>query len=336
MGKAEQKIEHDEQIAEADFSPARLGKEVKIGLAVIAGLFVILVIVAGMKFFGGGSGGEQLAAEQPAEAAPLPEKSLASAAKPKHQRGDEQRTTFLPAKPRAEKQPLAKELDSRLEKWKQPPAKLESPQLPPPDDALAPSDPPAFLPDMPKPPAPKTRAPKSAAERPLHENENITPPPARLDRYSSEATSDAGFSFADGDSLPPPPKRHEPRHDLHDAPPPPSMPTSRYAAPPRREAPPMVRDEPHRQETTREPDTLISDGNRSRGGRTYIAAEGDTLFDIARYELGMASRWVEIFELNRAVLDEDVNYIKPGTKLLLPDDERSERLAEPPSRRQRR
>ena len=29
------------------------------------------------------------------------------------------------------------------------------------------------------------------------------------------------------------------------------------------------------------------------GGRVYVVEEGDTLFDIARYELGKASRWAE-------------------------------------------
>ena len=34
----------------------------------------------------------------------------------------------------------------------------------------------------------------------------------------------------------------------------------------------------------------------ARGGRTYTVVEGDTLFNIARYELGKASRWAEIYE----------------------------------------
>jgi nucleoid-associated protein YgaU len=54
------------------------------------------------------------------------------------------------------------------------------------------------------------------------------------------------------------------------------------------------------------------------GGRKYIVTEGDTLFDIARYELGKASRWVEIYELNREVLGKDVDYLIPGTELVLP------------------
>ena len=56
------------------------------------------------------------------------------------------------------------------------------------------------------------------------------------------------------------------------------------------------------------------------GGRTYVVQEGDTLFDIARYELGKASRWPEIVELNRAVLGDDHDYLSPGQRLALPDD----------------
>jgi nucleoid-associated protein YgaU len=56
----------------------------------------------------------------------------------------------------------------------------------------------------------------------------------------------------------------------------------------------------------------------------YVVEEGDTLFDIARYELGKASRWAEIYDLNRGQLGTDYNYIAPGTKLMLPDAVTSE------------
>ena len=67
----------------------------------------------------------------------------------------------------------------------------------------------------------------------------------------------------------------------------------------------------------------------SRAGRSYTVAAGETLFTIARYELGKASRWVEIFELNSDTLGTDFNNLKPGTKLLLPANERTDVLAEP-------
>ncbi|MCD4728383.1 MAG: LysM peptidoglycan-binding domain-containing protein [Pirellulales bacterium] len=91
-----------------------------------------------------------------------------------------------------------------------------------------------------------------------------------------------------------------------------------------------------RRETLRKRASNISTRRQYRSGRTYTVAEGDTLFDIARYELGKASRWVEVYELNRDVLGKDFNYITPGTKLVLPDSGRPDVLAEPPSSGYRR
>lgn len=54
--------------------------------------------------------------------------------------------------------------------------------------------------------------------------------------------------------------------------------------------------------------------------RPYEVQAGDTLFDIARYELGDAKRWPEIYQLNRVALGADIDYVKPGTKLMLPMD----------------
>lgn len=54
------------------------------------------------------------------------------------------------------------------------------------------------------------------------------------------------------------------------------------------------------------------------GGRVYVVEEGDTLYDIARVELGRADRWVEIYQLNREVLGDDFDYLTPGTRLALP------------------
>jgi nucleoid-associated protein YgaU len=50
----------------------------------------------------------------------------------------------------------------------------------------------------------------------------------------------------------------------------------------------------------------------------YKVAEGDTLYRIARYELGNATRWNEIYKLNREVIGEDFNHLRPGTELVLP------------------
>ena len=65
-------------------------------------------------------------------------------------------------------------------------------------------------------------------------------------------------------------------------------------------------------------------------------AEGDTLFNIARYELGKASRWAEIYDLNRDVLGKDFNYLTPGIQLVLPEGEKSDVIAQPPGNVYRR
>jgi len=73
---------------------------------------------------------------------------------------------------------------------------------------------------------------------------------------------------------------------------------------------------------------------RAVGGRSYEVREGDTLFDIARFELGDGARWVEIYELNRDQLTDDYHYVKPGSTLQLPGRHRAEpadRIAREPS-----
>lgn len=93
---------------------------------------------------------------------------------------------------------------------------------------------------------------------------------------------------------------------------------------------------PNRRETLQNRTSMVSTRPRHRTGRTYTVAEGDTLFNIARYELGKASRWVEIYELNRDVLGKDFNYLTPGTQLSLPEGDRGEVIAQPPSNDYRR
>jgi len=67
------------------------------------------------------------------------------------------------------------------------------------------------------------------------------------------------------------------------------------------------------------------------GGRVYVVEEGDTLYDIARFELGNASRWVEIHSLNTALLGDDFDYITPGTKLVLPQADPTDTLTRRPT-----
>lgn len=60
--------------------------------------------------------------------------------------------------------------------------------------------------------------------------------------------------------------------------------------------------------------------SQRRGGRTYVVEQGDTLFDIARFELGKATRWAEIYELNKDVIGSDFDHLSPGTELVLPGE----------------
>lgn len=64
----------------------------------------------------------------------------------------------------------------------------------------------------------------------------------------------------------------------------------------------------------------LAGSTRERSPRIYTVADGDTLFDIARHELGKASRWLEIYELNRDQLGEDFRDLAPGMQLALPGD----------------
>ena len=50
---------------------------------------------------------------------------------------------------------------------------------------------------------------------------------------------------------------------------------------------------------------------------TYVVQDGDTLQKIAREQLGDMNRRLELWELNRDVL-EDPDMIHPGTTLRLP------------------
>jgi LysM repeat protein len=53
--------------------------------------------------------------------------------------------------------------------------------------------------------------------------------------------------------------------------------------------------------------------------RTYTVQPGDTLSGIAQQQLGNASRWPEIFLLNRSIISHP-DRISPGQVLTLPGD----------------
>jgi len=87
---------------------------------------------------------------------------------------------------------------------------------------------------------------------------------------------------------------------------------------------------PSRRETVRNRASFTKLRSPYVTGRTYIVEEGDTLFDIARYELGKASRWVEIYQLNRDLVGNDFDYLTPGLQLVLPGDGPAEKVTRRP------
>lgn len=78
---------------------------------------------------------------------------------------------------------------------------------------------------------------------------------------------------------------------------------------------------------------LASASGRMRSaGRAYTVEDGDTLFEIARRELGKTSRWAEIYDLNHDVLGNDFDYLRPGLELILPDEkQRGENVTRQPN-----
>ena len=65
--------------------------------------------------------------------------------------------------------------------------------------------------------------------------------------------------------------------------------------------------------------TIATAGRSLSGRRVYVVQEGDSLFDIARFELGAASKVADLIELNRDVLGDQINYLTPGMQLVLPE-----------------
>jgi len=61
----------------------------------------------------------------------------------------------------------------------------------------------------------------------------------------------------------------------------------------------------------------VGPSTQGTGATTYVVREGDTLFEIARRELGKPTRWNEIYELNRSVLGERLEHLRPGVELRL-------------------
>jgi nucleoid-associated protein YgaU len=60
--------------------------------------------------------------------------------------------------------------------------------------------------------------------------------------------------------------------------------------------------------------------NVEAGRGDYEVQDGDTLFRIARRELGNGSRFAEVYELNRDRIGQPTDRLQPGTRLRLPDE----------------
>jgi len=87
---------------------------------------------------------------------------------------------------------------------------------------------------------------------------------------------------------------------------------------------------PEHRDAAKNRTSMVSTAGRMGGGRVYVVQEGDTLFDIARYELGKAARWAEIFQLNREALGDNYDYLTPGLELILPADQPAEMITQQP------
>jgi len=74
------------------------------------------------------------------------------------------------------------------------------------------------------------------------------------------------------------------------------------------------------------------DPTDAAAGRWYVVEEGDTLYEIARFELGQAARWTEIVTLNRKTLGDEYSNLRPGTRLLLPERATPNPIAARPNR----
>lgn len=95
---------------------------------------------------------------------------------------------------------------------------------------------------------------------------------------------------------------------------------------------------PNRREAVRNRAAAVTTASFRGDGRAYVVQEGDTLFTIARNELGKSSRWAEIYALNRETLGKDFDYLTPGMSLTMPSKDaravdRTARRSETPYQR---
>jgi nucleoid-associated protein YgaU len=80
-------------------------------------------------------------------------------------------------------------------------------------------------------------------------------------------------------------------------------------APPEKDQPRVAKDEP----TAQPP----ADAAQTSESTNYIVQSGDTLFSIAERVYGNGSKYLQIFEANRHLLDSP-DHILPGQELVIP------------------
>jgi nucleoid-associated protein YgaU len=69
---------------------------------------------------------------------------------------------------------------------------------------------------------------------------------------------------------------------------------------------------------TTERDDAPAEKPAGKSARTYEVKPGDTLYGLAEVHLGAGPRWREIFELNKAVIGNDPDDLRPGQRLIFP------------------
>ncbi len=295
-------------------SPSRLGREVKIGVTLILALLVLLAVAIVRRLTATNRDGLTVAAagdqvqaekENPAAEPSSCDAGNPSLGTPNRGKGSaSSRATIVPPKAAVAKPPKAGEGD--LDPWKLPDERSEgtrrgnqSPMRPLPSNGSALLPPPI----MPELSSATASSPPEAATSAIHPALPPTASPTTEPVMPGSATARHGQAAASELTAGPAVtamKSHAPAWRSGGPPPPwPAAPTSSAPQP-------------------------------SGAVRTYTVAQGDSLFSIARRQLGKASRWAEIYDLNRDALGQNFSDLPPGTRLVLPRDEPPEMQARQP------
>ena len=327
---------NDEQIKEEKSAgSSRLGKEAKIGVTVILALVLILGIVATVRFTRSAANDSVASAEVQQDNKETTGQENTIEATEKHGRrklhpGNNEAAIVVTAEPASTKPSETAARDSDL--WKFGADKSEAKRT----DGSRPAigSPPPLMPDPPKLHHREHEDRNGEGVGPLRDAGNevrlVSPESPDMGVGRSDPS---GYAVAESAPAPPPSRREQTRYADVAAQPPEPLPVqpqystgAGYGATVNPGASYGGSDYRREAQQGQSRALTVSTGRQYRGGRTYTVAEGDTLFNIARYELGKASRWVEIYELNRPVLGKDFNSLTPGIQLTLPEREKSDTL----------